>query len=244
MYPQTYSQLALFFMFFALASLVPPGSGTCADLTVSGSAYIWLTSSQGVDIDHLSCAPGVERCPWPPTTYNITVPRVLNVSVADPAEEEALFSLAGRAFAHGTAVRSGQTDAFPFVTISHEHTPSRADLEFLKIRPGHNATLYWYPSWAQVTGRLSGCSNSTLEGVYIFAGATHIERDQDNGNMSTLAGELFLWEQPENVEDPGHEGSNTTLDGDEDSASQKLGMSVFTLSICLTLSLVTMTGLM
>lgn len=252
MYPQAHGQLGLFFtIFLALAFLVSPGSGTCTDFTVSRSEYV-TDGREGIFLEHIVCAPEGDFCHFTPKAYNITVPRTLNLSIADPAEEQALFGLiAGRALAYDARVLPEQTAGFALVTLSAEYTTSRADLDFFAVDPGWNSTLSWSPSRFRVAGRLSGCSNATLEGVYILAGTAFMKRDQNNGNRTTLAGSLGS-RGIKPVEDPAPKGKNTTLaddenttlDDDENAASQRLGMSVATLSICLTIGLATMTGLL
>lgn len=96
MLPPTPGRLGPFCVLAAFASFASLASGTCTNITNPGprsystSGWSTLNTRDAVVVDQLVCASDS------PKTYNITVPRERHVSVADPAEEAALYGLAER----------------------------------------------------------------------------------------------------------------------------------------------------
>jgi hypothetical protein len=167
-----------------------------------------FTTSNGIIVDAIQClntAPS--PCYIPIRTYTISASRKLNISTSR-ADEESIYLLA----AQGYSSRNYTSPEFLTRTIMLNSVDLNQDT-FRKAEPGTIKSLGWLPFMLYSAGRLSGCKNASLEGVYMLAqtpyevNATRItENGQSANGGRVLAGMWYASQRNVTVE-------NQTADG-------------------------------
>ncbi|EPE34352.1 hypothetical protein GLAREA_10046 [Glarea lozoyensis ATCC 20868] len=146
----------------------------------SSDTYSFFTSSNDVAVETLYCNETLSSpCYITPKKYAITAPRKLNISSC-PADEESIYQLAAQAYSSDNFTSS------EFITRNTSLTNVHVGKTLLTVEPGIGKTLAWLPFQLYSAGRLSGCANSSLEGVYVLAQAPY----EVNATKSTENGQL------------------------------------------------------
>ncbi|KUJ15042.1 uncharacterized protein LY89DRAFT_686605 [Mollisia scopiformis] len=169
-------------LIFAVTPLTSANCTTFTDtrsLADTGSSFS-NEFEQVVDI--LTCpSKSNETCMFPRKSYDITIPRYLNIS-ASPSDADNIFSLAQQYYGIG----SRNYTAPPFITrnttISTTNTRQASDL-LLEVEPGKNKSLVWVPYMLYSFGNLGGCSNTSLDGVGVRAAAPYLTNDTNNNTV-------------------------------------------------------------
>lgn len=116
----------------------------------------------------------------PDQHFTTPIPARLNISTS-PSDTESIIALAAASYNTHFNATSSNTSGFningPDAVIYYANATTLTK----NIGPGQNGTLRWVPQMKYISGTLSGCSNTSLEGVTITAAAPKLE--QSTGNV-------------------------------------------------------------
>lgn len=163
-----------------LASSPLVSSATCKNWTDSNwrsDSAQSFESGGAIPLETLACPSGnKEDCIIQAKKYDLTIERKLNISTS-AEDADAIFTLAQQNF----GVR--RNDSIQFITRSTQITSQGIDRTFREVPAGKNSTLSWQPYEFYSSGRLDGCDNATLNGVYVLAQAPYVLKDKRNNSV-------------------------------------------------------------
>ncbi|KAH8812528.1 hypothetical protein F5884DRAFT_750835 [Xylogone sp. PMI_703] len=133
--------------------------------------------------------PGQLPCNFLRGPFGLTVPRFLNISTSSN-DTDAIFDLVGRSYTEFNE----QTQQAAWVTFdgTKDTTNETQYPDSLLVAPANtNTSLLFQPYMKTSIGQLSDCSDSSLEGAFIFAAAPWIKGQKIvNSTASTADGDI------------------------------------------------------
>ncbi|KAI9049411.1 hypothetical protein LZ554_006445 [Drepanopeziza brunnea f. sp. 'monogermtubi'] len=151
-------------------------------------------------------------------SYEFTVDRALNVSVAD-ADVDSIFALAEAAYNNNNnnnnnnnsnppSARSSRPFASMHTTVSsHAISPL-----FLSVAPGETTSLGWVAFMIYSLGTLGGCANASLNGLGVRAASPYLLRGEGEGNVTAavvVAGTFYASTQKSGGAEGGRGGGKS-----------------------------------
>ncbi|KAI1817263.1 hypothetical protein GGS20DRAFT_533337 [Poronia punctata] len=119
-------------------------------------------------------------------------PTTKSLDDIDAEEAEAIYAMAERGFYEKFGIYSddtGERKRRQFITRTGKVSPvGELSRGFFDIQPGKKSTLEWVFFYQFSEGRLSNCTNKTLEDVVVSASSPYLFRDPEKGNRTVLAG--------------------------------------------------------
>lgn len=158
---------------FALLSLA---TADCTKWTSTrwhaDDASSWSTAGE-IAVASLVCPKtNSSGCAFAPNTYNVTIPRTLNIS-ASAADTDSIFALARDGYPSSSSSKSNSSAPVFAEHITYASTGNVVSA-LLKVEAGKNATLYYIPYLMTSSGVLGGCGNASLDGVFVAATAAAV----------------------------------------------------------------------
>ncbi|KAH8821360.1 hypothetical protein F5884DRAFT_850591 [Xylogone sp. PMI_703] len=127
------------------------------------------TARFSIFVENQPCS-GVRGCSFEAVSITYTVPAFLNISTSSD-DALAIFKLVDESFSEfpdqtGGAGATAWTDRDGTASMFNvTQFPESMNV----IKAGTNASVYWQPYMMTSIGQLSGCSNKSLEGAYVYA---------------------------------------------------------------------------
>lgn len=169
----------------ALLAIAPIISADCTNFTdirwQSDSAYSFSNEYEQI-VEILACPLADNKtCMFTRQTYDITIPRELNIS-ASSADVDNIFYLASQAYGAWPANYTRDPFITRNTTVSTLNSRVVSD-SLLEVAPGKNKSLVWIPYMRYSFGILGGCSNTSLDGVGVRAAAPYLTNDTNNNTV-------------------------------------------------------------